>query len=148
MTTVTYIYSKVITSGEKIKGTVVVKYVDEAGNEISSRVVSNGEVGTDYTTNKKTIPGYSFKSVSDNQTGRYQDGVITVIYVYTQDTGVATSLPGNNSVGGEQIKNSDNLLPSTGEKSQTGLRLVGLTLIITLLGFVGWSINYSKKRKR
>ena len=148
LTTVTYIYSKVITSGEKIKGTVVVKYVDEAGNEISSRDVSNGEVGTDYTTNKKTIPGYSFKSVSDNQTGRYQDGVITVIYVYTQDTGAATSLPGNNSVGGEQIKNSANLLPSTGEKSQTGLRLVGLTLIITLLGFVGWSINYSKKRKR
>lgn len=145
-TTVTYVYAKTILPNEQIKGTVVAKYVDESGNEISSRNVSNGEVGTDYTTNKKTIPGYSFKSVSDNQTGRYQDGVITVIYAYTQDNGVGTSLPDNNSVGG-QIQNSANLLPSTGDKSQKRLIFFGLTLIITVLGFVGWFINHSKKVK-
>lgn len=146
LTTVTYIYSKVITSGEQITGTVVVKYVDEAGNEISSRDVSNGEVGTDYTTNKKTIPGYSFKSVSDNQTGRYQDGVITVTYVYTQDKGVGTSLPDNQSVDGSQNQNSVNKLPSTGDKSQRTVVIIGLILMISVLGFVGSKLLKKTKK--
>ena len=78
-TTVTYVYSKDDVSEE---GTVVVKYVDEDGNQIASQTTKTGEVGTSYTTTAKTISGYTLKTTPLNANGTYKNGTITVTYVF------------------------------------------------------------------
>ena len=56
--TVTYVYTKDPVAG----GSVIVKYVDGAGNTISDNVVKSGNIGDDYSTDQKAIPGYTLKS--------------------------------------------------------------------------------------
>jgi len=65
-------------------GTVVVKYVDESGNEIASSKTLTGSVGSSYTTSAATISGYTLKETPNNATGTYKSGTITVTYVYSQ----------------------------------------------------------------
>ena len=76
--TVTYVYSK----ADAEKGTVVVKYVDENGNEIAGSTTKTGEVGESYTTTEKTVSGYELISIPTNSSGKFINGTITVIYKY------------------------------------------------------------------
>ena len=66
------------------KGTVKVKYVDEAGNEIATSKTLTGDVGSSYTTSAATVSGYTLKETPSNATGKYTSGTITVTYVYSQ----------------------------------------------------------------
>ena len=72
---------------EQKKGTVIVTYLDTEGNEIapSETVASDLVVGTAYTTEKKDIPGYTFKEMGTDSApanGEVVEGTQTVIYVY------------------------------------------------------------------
>ena len=68
------------------KGTVIVKYVDENGNEIATSTTKTGEVGESYTTTAKTISGYELVSTPTNASGTYKNGTITVTYKYKKVT--------------------------------------------------------------
>jgi len=78
---VTYIYSK----NPIIGGDVTASYVDESGNEISSKVVLTGNVGESFTTEQKIIEGYTFKEVQGNSSGTFTESDQTVTYIYTKD---------------------------------------------------------------
>ncbi|MGX7417899.1 MucBP domain-containing protein [Carnobacterium gallinarum] len=78
--TVTYIYVKDVQ-----KGTVTVSYQDTAGNALEADVLLTGNVGDAYTTEQKTIAGYTFKEVVGNATGTFATTAQTVTYVYTKD---------------------------------------------------------------
>ena len=67
------------------KGTVTVKYVDEAGTEIAKSTSSQGTVGSAYTTTAATVAGYTLKETPANASGKYTTATITVTYVYTED---------------------------------------------------------------
>ena len=67
------------------KGTVKVKYVDEAGNEIATSKTLTGDVGSSYTTSAETISGYTLKETPNNATGKYTSSTITVTYVYSEN---------------------------------------------------------------
>ncbi|MDG4967321.1 MucBP domain-containing protein, partial [Lactococcus lactis] len=66
-------------------GDVTAKYVDTDGKKISDDVVKSGNVGDAYTTEQKTIAGYTFKEVQGSATGTFTDQAQTVTYVYTKD---------------------------------------------------------------
>lgn len=66
----------------KIEGTVTVRYLDELGKEIAQRVTTTNYVGEEYHTMAKDIPGYELLLTPDNASGTYQEGVITVDYIY------------------------------------------------------------------
>ncbi|MDQ0363098.1 MucBP domain-containing protein [Breznakia pachnodae] len=86
--TVTYVYKKNIVS--IAQGSVISNYVDEAGNTIAPSITTTGTIGTNYNTQKKDINGYTFSNLhetSASASGKYANGVQTVIYVYTRDSG-------------------------------------------------------------
>jgi len=66
------------------EGTVIVKYVDEAGNEIAASTTQKGTVGTSYTTTAKTISNYDLITIPNNATGKFTASTITVTYVYAE----------------------------------------------------------------
>ncbi|MBD5790772.1 MucBP domain-containing protein, partial [Ligilactobacillus salivarius] len=56
--------------------------------EATSDVVRDGEVGTDYTTEKKNFDGYSFSRMGEfsaDATGQVEEGTKHVVYVYTKN---------------------------------------------------------------
>ena len=63
---------------------VIVKYVDEAGNELAASTTQKGTVGTSYTTTAKTISNYDLISIPNNATGKFTASTITVTYVYSE----------------------------------------------------------------
>lgn len=72
------------------KGNVDVTYVTEDGKvlEATTDVVKDGEVGTDYTTEKKKFDGYSFSRMGEfsaEATGKVEEGTKHVVYVYTKN---------------------------------------------------------------
>ncbi|WP_239255857.1 MucBP domain-containing protein, partial [Listeria ilorinensis] len=78
--TVTYVY-------EKAQGNVIVKYVDEEGNEIAGTETLTGKVGTDYEATTKDIAGYQLKEIPQNVTGTYKTEDQTITYVYEKALG-------------------------------------------------------------
>ena len=64
--------------------TIIVKYQDTDGNELTEDVIIDGKVGDDYTTEQKEFEDYEFVSVTDNANGTMTEETITVIYVYQQ----------------------------------------------------------------
>lgn len=69
-------------------GDVTVKYVDEAEAPtigIVPDVIISGNVGDAYTTEQKTIEGYTFKEVQGSATGTIKAQEQTVLYVYTKN---------------------------------------------------------------
>ncbi|MGL4481886.1 MAG: MucBP domain-containing protein [Lactococcus garvieae] len=66
-------------------GDITAKYVDTEGLEISDDVVKVGNIGEAYTTEQKDIPGYTFKEVQGNASGKFTAQAQTVTYVYTKN---------------------------------------------------------------
>ena len=85
---VTYVYKKTqVTPPAEEKGNVYVKYVTEDGTvlEKEKEVVVNAEVGTKYTTDKKTFEGYEFVEMAKDSApanGKVVKGDQHVTYVY------------------------------------------------------------------
>ncbi|WP_436667224.1 MucBP domain-containing protein [Latilactobacillus sakei] len=63
---------------------VVVHYVDENGNKLTSDVVLKGTVGTNYTTEEKSFDGYQLKSIQGNPSGKFTSAQQTVTYIYSK----------------------------------------------------------------
>ncbi|MBP2100442.1 MucBP domain-containing protein [Enterococcus rivorum] len=78
---VTYVYTKDVPK----EGKVIVHYVDESGKELAKDVTLTGTVGTDYKADQKAIAGYTFKEFKGQATGKYEETVQEVTYVYTKD---------------------------------------------------------------
>lgn len=86
--TITYVYK--MNNVTITQGSVISKYLDEAGNTIATSITTTGNVGTNYSTQKKDINGYTFSNLhetSASASGKYTNGIQTVIYVYTRDSG-------------------------------------------------------------
>jgi uncharacterized surface anchored protein len=146
--TVTYVYTK-----NPVKaGNVTAKYVDEAGNEISADVVKSGNVGDAYTTDKKTISGYTFKEVQGNSVGNFTDKAQIVTYVYSKEqlVPVKPSQQTPSTIDNHPIKPNDKqvqksiqptktALPKTAKNQKnsslmmTSLILAGATLIVVAI---------------
>ena len=115
----TYVYTK----DPVVGGSVIAKYVDAAGNTISDNVVKSGNVGEDYTTEQKTIPGYTFKEVQGNPTGSFTDQDQTVTYVYTKNPatdnngGTGPNRPGKPGNGTDTGNSSSNQPGNTSQPS-------------------------------
>ena len=79
--TFTYYYSR--------QSIVVVKYVDKySGEEIDAREIKYGYTGKTYTTDEKSIEGYTFVENSGNTTGTMQGDVVEVFYYYAKNSSV------------------------------------------------------------
>lgn len=71
------------------RGEVLANYIDEDGNSIADSVVMNGDLDSNYETNQKVIPGYTFKEVTGSPTqGTYKANDQIVNYVYTINKGL------------------------------------------------------------
>ncbi|EAE3633705.1 class 1 internalin InlJ [Listeria monocytogenes] len=80
--TVNYIYTK---NPAPEKGVVEIHYVDENNKQLSSATKISGTVGDNYTTEPKTIDGYTLTTTPDNATGTFNTSSQTVTYVYTKN---------------------------------------------------------------
>ncbi|UYT10353.1 BspA family leucine-rich repeat surface protein [Lactococcus garvieae] len=69
-------------------GDVTVHYQDTEGNTISDDVVLKGNVGESYTSEKKSIKGYTYKEIKGDASGKFKDEAQTVTYIYTKDPAV------------------------------------------------------------
>ena len=67
------------------KATVNVKYVDEAGNDITGgvKVYRVGAVGASYETSARVVDGFTLKETPANAKGKFTADEITVTYVYS-----------------------------------------------------------------
>ncbi|GFO78573.1 MucBP domain-containing protein [Lactococcus lactis] len=129
--TVTYVYTKDPVAG----GDVTAKYVDTDGNKISDDVIKSGNVGDSYTTDQKTIAGYTFKEVQGSATGTFTDQAQTVTYIYTKNNIPVNSIsPQSSSNSTSRMNNTttSNSLPRTGE--QQGITVLMFILGISLIG--------------
>ena len=111
---VTYVYSKVIAE----EGTVVVKYIDEAGNEIATSTSQKGTVGTSYTTTAKTISGYELVSTPSNSSGNFTSGTIIVTYKYKKSQEVEN--PGYVKVKYVDVDTNEEIADSITLKGEVG----------------------------
>ena len=159
----THIYTKDPVAG----GNVTVKYVDGAGNTISDNVVKSGNIGDDYSTDQKAIPGYTFKEVQGSASGQFTDKEQTITYVYTKNsvTPVKPTEPGTTQTNENNtetpVKNTTNVslnnnvstlgsvsttneksLPTTGEKPANWAVVVGGLITLTAA-----TVLYLLKRK-
>lgn len=71
---------------------VTVRYQDEDGESIAATEVLTGNIGENYTSEQKTITGYTFKEVQGNLTGPFTAQPQTVIYVYTKNAANTSSV--------------------------------------------------------
>ena len=119
----TYIY-------EDIKGDLIVRYITIFNETLSSDEKSTEKVGTDYKTEQKEFEYYKLVEIKGNETGKYVDGTIEVVYVYE-------------FVGGEGGNDEpiDPNFPATGVETNNALEY---TLLISLISLVG-SIIVRKK---
>ena len=162
--TVTYVYTK----DPVVGGNVIAKYVDAAGNTISDNVVKSGNVGKDYTTEQKTIPGYTFKEIQGPASGQFTSQEQTVTYVYTKDPLVpdksTDSTPSQPSVNkpntsvqkttttsiSTNITNntvSSSELPKTGDSKASTLLVMVAGLFILAAGTLYLFFNSKRKYK-
>lgn len=119
----TYIY-------EDITGDLIVRYITIFNETLSPDEKSTEKVGTDYKTEQKEFEYYKLVEIRGNETGKYIDGPIEVVYVYEFVGGTG----GND----EPI---DPNFPATGVETNNALEY---TLLISLISLVG-SIIVRKK---
>ena len=86
--TVTYIYTK----SPVPAADVTVKYQDTNGETLANDETLSGNIGENYTSEQKTITGYTFKEVQGNPTGPFTAQPQTVIYVYTKNAANTSSV--------------------------------------------------------
>lgn len=65
-----------------VEGTVIVRYVDSEGKEISYRQTYTGVVGEPYKDERKDIQGYKFKKTTGSTSGLFEMGVTEIVHVF------------------------------------------------------------------
>lgn len=113
-TTVTYVYQPITDKTPKVKGKVVVKYVDKDGNEIADRTTLTGNLGKTYSAKKKTITGYSYSSTKGEIKGKFDEGTMTVTFVYQEKASTsATNANTGNTNTSNNASNTNNARANT-----------------------------------
>ncbi|EJM2940186.1 class 1 internalin InlJ [Listeria monocytogenes] len=125
--TVNYIYTKNPTPE---KGVVEIHYVDENNKQLSSTTEISGTVGDNYTTEPKTIDGYTLKTKPTNATGTFNTSSQTVTYVYTKNTEAAQPITVNYmDANGKTLAPSETLNGNVGDTYKaTAKQIDGYTL--------------------
>ena len=129
------------------KQSVTAHYVDTEGNAISDDVVKTGNIGDTYSTEQKTIPGYTFKEVQGSISGQFTGQEQAVTYVYTKDIApvkptVPTTTDSHSSSTWNLSTTSEHTLPSTGEKYSVWTVILGVAIALMATAF------YILKRKK
>ncbi|EAE9229489.1 class 1 internalin InlJ [Listeria monocytogenes] len=125
--TVNYIYTK---NPAPEKGVVEIHYVDENNKQLSSATEISGTVGDNYTTEPKTIDGYTLTTTPDNTTGTFTTGSQTVTYVYTKNIEAAEPVTVNYvDANGKTLAPSETLNGTIGDTyNATAKQIDGYTL--------------------
>ncbi len=87
VTTVNYMY-KPYPGGV---GTVIVKYVNEAGKSLAETVTTRARAGEEYTSTVLGFPWYKLKAIPENANGKYTGDTIEVIYEYEETEEIVES---------------------------------------------------------
>ena len=66
-----------------LKGNLIVRYIDDEGNELSDLEKYTEIVGTKYKTSEKDFEYYKLIDIKGNEEGEYIDGTTEVTYVYS-----------------------------------------------------------------
>ncbi|WP_420214177.1 class 1 internalin InlJ [Listeria monocytogenes] len=125
--TVNYIYTK---NPAPEKGVVEIHYVDENNKQLSSATEISGTVGNNYTTEPKTIDGYTLTTTPDNATGTFNTSSQTVTYVYTKNIEAAEPVTVNYvDANGKTLAPSETLNGNVGDTyNATAKQIDGYTL--------------------
>ncbi|EHT4847270.1 class 1 internalin InlJ [Listeria monocytogenes] len=125
--TVNYIYTK---NPAPEKGVVEIHYVDENNKQLSSATEISGTVGDNYTTEPKTIDGYTLTTTPDNATGTFNTSSQTVTYVYTKNIEAAEPITVNYvDANGKTLAPSETLNGTIGDTYKTTTKQIdGYTL--------------------
>ncbi|EHN0471536.1 class 1 internalin InlJ [Listeria monocytogenes] len=125
--TVNYIYTK---NPAPEKGVVEIHYVDENNKQLSSATEISGTVGDNYTTEPKTIDGYTLTTTPDNATGTFNTSSQTVTYVYTKNIEAAEPITVNYvDANGKTLAPSETLNGTIGDTYKaTAKQIDGYTL--------------------
>lgn len=125
--TVNYIYTK---NPAPEKGIVEIHYVDENNKQLSSATEISGKVGDNYSTEPKTIDGYTLKITPDNATGTFTTVSQTVTYVYTKNIETAQPITVNYvDANGKTLAPSETLNGTIGDTYKTTAKQIdGYTL--------------------
>ncbi|EBF5160585.1 TPA: class 1 internalin InlJ [Listeria monocytogenes] len=125
--TVNYIYTK---NPAPEKGVVEIQYVDENNKQLSSATEISGTVGDNYTTEPKTIDGYTLITTPDNATGTFNTSSQTVTYVYTKNIEAAEPVTVNYvDANGKTLAPSETLNGTIGDTYKaTAKQIDGYTL--------------------
>ncbi|EAK9822012.1 class 1 internalin InlJ [Listeria monocytogenes] len=125
--TVNYIYTK---NPAPEKGVVEIHYVDENNKQLSSATEISGTVGDNYTTEPKTIDGYTLTTTPDNATGTFNTSSQTVTYVYTKNIVAAEPVTVNYvDANGKTLAPSETLNGTIGDTyNATAKQIDGYTL--------------------
>ncbi|ECH6825064.1 class 1 internalin InlJ [Listeria monocytogenes] len=125
--TVNYIYTK---NPAPEKGIVEIHYVDENNKQLSSATEISGTVGDNYTTEPKTIDGYTLTTTPDNATGTFNTSSQTVTYVYTKNIEAAEPVTVNYvDANGKTLAPSETLNGTIGDTyNATAKQIDGYTL--------------------
>ncbi|EAF2115997.1 class 1 internalin InlJ [Listeria monocytogenes] len=125
--TVNYIYTK---NPAPEKGVVEIHYVDENNKQLSSATEISGTVGDNYTTEPKTIDGYTLTTTPDNATGTFNTSSQTVTYVYTKNIEAAEPVTVNYvDANGKTLAPSETLNGTIGDTYKaTAKQIDGYTL--------------------
>ena len=95
---------------------VTVKYQDEEGETLADDEILSGNIGENYTSEKKTITGYTFKEVQGNPTGPFTDQPQTVTYIYTKSPVPAADVTVKyQDTNGKTLANDEKLSGNIGE---------------------------------
>ena len=150
---VAYIYTKNPVKG-KAKD-LTIHYQDTKGNKIAEPKKYSGDIGDDYDVSaseyKIAIPGYTYKEVQGNPTGKLTDQAQSVAYIYTKNlvSEKETTVDTSENIEKAQIKNfqkdivhsvnkfsssEKKVLPKTGETENKILPILGFVLL--LLGLI------------
>ena len=107
---------------------VIVKYLDEFGNQVIEPVVIEGKVFDEYKTELKTFEGYQSHKVPENAEGIMTEDVIEIVYVYTDISKAGQQLNLGN------VGNILNIL-NTGDNSGLGKYII-MFVCSTIVGIM------------
>lgn len=110
---VIYYYKKVI-------GKLIIKYVDEEGNNLIDSDITEEQTGTEYITKAKDITDYVLIKVEGKENGKYtkEDTIITYIYKFE---------------GGKGQGEPDPEIPNTGINGGYGIEILSILSLISLI---------------
>ncbi|EAE8346332.1 LPXTG cell wall anchor domain-containing protein [Listeria monocytogenes] len=144
--TVNYVYAK----NKVVAAPVTVHYVDTDGKDIAPSETLTGNVGDSYSISPKSINGYVLKKMPSNSSGKFNQNIQQVTFIYTRKMNPAPVVPSSNistvtkhsgelnqASSTKQEEINKEVLPKTGDQDNVFYLLLGCLL-------VGLGIVFSK----